>query len=180
MAFDKQKEFEMIEKKLNEIRILCNRAEIPFIWVAAVRDDEEKTDYRVTLDENMDGTPLDPAKYACHALVPGSMEIKLKDDKIKDIVKVLNGFKVVAKDNPITINPEDFSYAKIFPKQESFYQYDEDTGGCAMSEVMCGEEDQSHLKKDETIYLDLFEINCLTRIEGEFDDLARKRKNLEE
>lgn len=171
MAFDKQKEFEMIEKKLNEIRILCNRAEIPFIWVAAVGYDGEKTDYRVTVDENMDGTPLDPTKYACHALVPGSMEIRLKDDKIKDIVKVLNGFKVVAKDNPITINPEDFSYAKTFPKQESFYQYDEEDEVCVMPEVMSSEEEQSYLEKDKTISLDLFEINCLPRIEEDFGDL---------
>lgn len=107
--FDRREEFNKIEELLNQVRIQCNRAMIPFIWVAVVSDDGKQTGYRVAIDENQKRNPGDK-KYACSALVPGSMEVSLADDKIKDIVKVLNGFKVVPREPLPQVSPEDFSY----------------------------------------------------------------------
>lgn len=107
--FDRKAEFEKIEELLNQVRIQCNRAMIPFIWVAVVSDDGKQTGYQVAIDENQKRDRKDK-NYVCNALVPGSMEVSLADDKIKDIVKVLNGFKVVPKEPLPSVSPEDFSY----------------------------------------------------------------------
>ena len=107
--FDRRAEFEKIEELLNQVRIQCNRAMIPFIWVAAVSDDGKQTGYQVAIDENRKRDSGDK-KYVCSALVPGSMEVSLADDEIKDIVKVLNGFKVVPGEPLPAVSPEDFSY----------------------------------------------------------------------
>ena len=81
--FDRRAEFEKIEELLNQVRIQCNRAMIPFIWVAVVSDDGKQTGYQVAIDENQKRDRKDK-NYVCNALVPGSMEVSLADDKIKD------------------------------------------------------------------------------------------------
>lgn len=116
--FDKEKQFEIIEEKLNEIRIACNRMQIPFIWVAAIKDDGQSTEYKIAVDAN-DTPDLDVNKYLCNALIPGSMGIKLKDDKLKDIVKVLNGFKVVPDTAP-PIKSGGFFHSALFPEKGNF------------------------------------------------------------
>ncbi len=164
--FDKRKQFEPIEEMLNEVRIACNRAMIPFIWVAAVGDDGKQTDYRVAIDENQDKEPFDPKKYACHALVPGSMGVTLNDDKIKDIIKVLNGFKVVAKDTPITINPEEFSYSNMFPENK-MYQYDEEEQAYVMP-VSQSDVTSTETQEEERISLSIDASGVLPCIEEDF------------
>ena len=124
--YDKRKEFEVIEEKLNEIRILCNRLMIPFFWIAAVKDSETGTDYRVALDEN---TALNNYnhKYRCNALVPGSMGVPLQDDLIRDMIKVLNGFKVVPDETPIaTFGSNEFSLEALFPEVPGRYTQDDE------------------------------------------------------
>lgn len=166
--FDKEKEFELIEEKLNEVRIACNRLRIPFIWVAAIKDDGMSTEYKVVIDENE--TPdLDVVKHPCHALVPGSMEVKLVDDKIRDIVKVLNGFKVTAN-TAIPYNPEDFSYSTLFPQKNDLYEIDTAEGGIFVradesEEGLKMEEGQA---EEEPIVLEISASNVLPRIEDDF------------
>lgn len=124
--YDKSKEFEEIEKKLDEIRIQCNRLQIPFFWIAAVKDSKKDTKYRAALDENSNIIE-DSRNYRCNALVPGCMGITLQHDLIRDIIKVLAGFKVVANDTPIaTIDSREYTMEALFPKvQGSYAQTDE-------------------------------------------------------
>ena len=69
-VFNKREEFEnQIEDKLAEVRRLCNRLRIPFVWVAAVGDDGENTDYAVAVDENQDEDAPDK-RYLCNGLTP--------------------------------------------------------------------------------------------------------------
>lgn len=124
MMFDRSAEFEKIEELLNEVRIRCNRAMIPFFWIAAIQDDGKKTAYKVALDENSKKADAGK-KYICNALVPGSLEVSLADDKIKDMVKVLNGFKVVPNEPLPVVSPEDFSYNNRI-RQDDGYQMDEE------------------------------------------------------
>lgn len=161
--FNKNKEFELIEEKLNEIRIICNRLQIPFIWVAAVKDDGVSTQYKVAVDEN--NTSLDVTKYPCHALVPGSMGIELQDDKIRDIIKVLNGFKVVASTS-LPMNPEEFSYSALFPKKNSLYEFDK-TDGSVVVRTDKPEENEESMEKP--IVLSMTASSVLPRIEEDFE-----------
>lgn len=161
--FNKEKEFELIEEKLNEIRIACNRLEIPFIWVAAIKDDGISTEYKATIDEN-DVSGLDITKYPCHALVPGSMGIKLQDDKIRDIVKVLNGFKPVAN-TEFPINPEEFSYSALFPQKNNLYEFDKTEGAI----IVRTEGPEENERADKPIVLKMTASNVLPRIEEDFE-----------
>lgn len=166
--FDKEKEFEFIEEKLNEIRIACNRLGIPFIWVAAIKDDGTSTEYKVAIDENE--TPdLDVVKYPCHALVPGSMGIKLADDKIRDIIKVLNGFKVVANTS-IPYNPEEFSYSALFPQKNDLYEVDQTEGAIyvRMDDAGDAPKKEKGQAEEESIVLGLDASNVLPRIDDDF------------
>lgn len=161
--FSKEKEFEVVEDKLNDIRIICNRLQIPFIWVAAVKDDGVSTQYKVAADEN--STSVDMTKYPCHALVPGSMGIKLQDDKIRDIIKVLNGFKVVASTS-LPINPEEFSYSALFPEKNSLYEFDQAEG----SVVVCPDKsEESKKSKENPIVLKITASDVLPRIKEDFE-----------
>lgn len=125
--FDKRKEFQMIDDKLNEIRILCNRLQIPFVWVAAVYDDGANTEYRVAVDENQEvDENAANSQYICKGLTPGSLGITLQDDKIRDIIKVLNGFKVVNSENPMSFDLGDFSVDAMAKANVGMYQQDEE------------------------------------------------------
>jgi len=126
MAFNKKDEYKAIDDMLNEVRIACNRALIPFIWVAAVKDDEDSTVYMVAVDENQEVAP-EVVQYKSNALTPGSLEVKLQDDKIRDVIKVLNGFKTTSE-NPIAYNPEDFSISSILPEQSTAFEFDKSEG----------------------------------------------------
>lgn len=167
--FDKEKEFELIEEKLNEIRIACNRLGIPFIWVAAIKDDGMSTEYKAAIDENV--TPdLDIVKYPCHALVPGSMGIKLADDKIRDIVKVLNGFKVVAN-TAIPYNPEEFSHSALFPQMSDFYEIDKTDGSIfvRMDEPKDEQKKDKEQAEEVPIVLKINASDVLPKIEEDFE-----------
>lgn len=161
--FNKENEFALIEEKLNEIRIACNRMQIPFIWVAAVKDSGTSTKYKVAVDEN-DAPDLDVTKYRCHALVPGSMGIKLQDDKIRDIIKVLNGFKVVANTAP-PINPDEFSYSNLFPEKSSLYEFDKTEGSIVVRRDKTEEGEGSG---EKPIVLKMTAASVLPRIEEDF------------
>lgn len=124
--FDKRKEFHMIDSKLNDIRIHCNRLQIPFIWVAAVHDDGNETEYRVAIDENQNGEETEEKEYICQGLTPGSLGISLKDDKIRDIIKVLNGFRVTSSENPIPFDLGDFTVDAVAKASQGIYKQDED------------------------------------------------------
>lgn len=123
--FDKRKEFSMIDDKLKEIRIYCNRLQIPFIWVAAVYDNGNETEYRVAVDENNQIEDVEEKPYICQGLTPGSLGISLTDDKIRDIIKVLNGFKVVNSENPLPFDIGDFA-VNAAAKAGQLYGKDED------------------------------------------------------
>ena len=58
----------MIDDKLKEIRIYCNRLQIPFIWVAAVYDNGNETEYRVAVDENNQIEDVEEKPYICQGL----------------------------------------------------------------------------------------------------------------
>lgn len=161
--FEKIKEFELIEEKLNEVRIACNRLGIPFIWVAAVKDDGLSTEYKAVIDENE--TPdLNVTKYPCNALVPGSMGVRLQDDKIRDIIKVLNGFKVVAN-TALPFNPDEFSYSALFPQKNSLYEFDQ-TEGSIFVHV---DESEKKQDSDEPIVLNMGASNILPKIDEDFE-----------
>lgn len=166
--FDKEKEFELIEEKLNEVRIACNRLGIPFIWVAAIKDDGASTEYKAAIDEN-ENPDLDVVKYPCHALVPGSMGVKLADDKIRDIVKVLNGFKVVAN-AVIPYNPEEFSYSNLFPQKNDLYEIDKTEGSILVrvKEPEAEAEEEKGQAEEAPIVLKMNASSVLPRIEEDF------------
>ena len=113
-VFNKREEFEnQIEDKLAEVRRLCNRLRIPFVWVAAVGDDGGNTDYAVAVDENQDEDAPDK-RYLCNGLTPGAMEITLSDDKIREVIKIMNGFKAVPKDTELTLSADDIKPVSSF------------------------------------------------------------------
>lgn len=140
--FDKRKEFHMIDSKLNDIRIHCNRLQIPFIWVAAVYDDGNETEYRIAVDENSQADDTEEKTYVCQGLTPGSLEISLADDKIRDIIKVLNGFKVVSSDNPIPFDIADFA---VSAASKAGQLYDSDENGMYIDDASDTEEVEESL-----------------------------------
>lgn len=91
--YDKRKEFEKINIKLDEIRKLCNRAGIPFVFVAAVYDDNEKTKYASYIDANNEGDGRDTEGYVCNGLSPRSLgyEFTDVDNRIVQIARIMNG-----------------------------------------------------------------------------------------
>lgn len=108
--YDKREEFRRLEGTiLKDVRKAFNRAGIPFLWIAPVYDDGKGTAYRVAMDTNKE--IKENIQYACDALTPGSMGIDLEDDLIRDIIKVMNGYKVVTDYNPIVLNAGELSPA---------------------------------------------------------------------
>lgn len=100
--YDKRDEFKQLDNTiLKDVRRAFNRVGIPFLWIAPVYDDGKGTKYRVAMDTNKE--IKENIQYACDALTPGSMEMDLKDDLIRDIIKVMNGYKVVTDYNPIVL-----------------------------------------------------------------------------
>ena len=142
MVYDKREEFKRIDDTmLRDIRIECNRHQIPFFWIAPVYDDGKGTSYKVAIDTNK---CVDENKqYACNALVPGSMGIDLTDDLIRDLIKVLNGFKVVLNDDRIVMSSNDMTPSRLLSgegityddEEGGFFMDDEDDGGAFSMEV---------------------------------------------
>lgn len=169
--FDKRKEFQVIDEKLNEIRILCNRCQIPFVWVAAVMDDGKHTEYQVCVDPNTQKDSRDK-HYICNALTPGTLEVEVTDDKIKDIVKVLNGFRVVASTKDITA--EDFDLSQ-HTGGSTHRIYDKEVGGFFITEdAMENEEETKMSYDDKKVPLDAFEDEIDVKINNcNYDDLTK-------
>ena len=108
--YDKRDEFKQLNDTiLKDVRRAFNRAGIPFLWIAPVYDDGKGTKYRVAMDTNKE--IKENIQYACDALTPGSMGMDLKDDLIRDIIKVMNGYKVVTDYNPIVLNEGELTNA---------------------------------------------------------------------
>lgn len=143
--FDKREEFHMIDDKLKEIRIYCNRLQIPFIWVAAVYDNGNETEYRVAVDENKQIENAEEKPYICQGLTPGSLGISLTDDKIRDIIKVLNGFKVVNSENPLPFDIGDFAVNAVATANQL---YGKDEEGLFLKDAFEGEADSSMVIQD--------------------------------
>lgn len=126
--YDKREEFKQIEATLlKDLRVACNRLDIPFIWVAPVYDDGNGTEYKVALDSNKE--MKENIQYACDALTPGSMGIELKDDLIRDIIKVLNGYKVVTDYNPIVLKEGELGTASTLTENETSTSVKRDEDG---------------------------------------------------
>lgn len=106
--FDKKELFaSQIEDKLAEVGRLCNRLRIPFVWVAAVADDGKETKYKTVIEAGENDNPPD-AEYICDGVTPGAMEIPVSDDRIREIIKIMNGFTAVPKNNGLVISEEGF------------------------------------------------------------------------
>ena len=117
--FDKKDIFSsQIEEKLLEVGRLCNRYRIPFVWVAAVADDGEKTEYGTVIETGK--TESSPSvEYVCDGVTPGAMEIALTDDRIKEVIKVVNGFKAVPQNSGAVISQDGFIADGFVPKRLS-------------------------------------------------------------
>ena len=73
--YNKEKEFEkFILPEIEKIKDLCVKNDIPFLMSFAVGNTEESTVYKT------DG------------LLPGIQDIKLKDNKLKDMVSIMTGY----------------------------------------------------------------------------------------
>ena len=91
--YDKEKDFkENIKPKIEEIRNLCIKYDIPFIAAFATENTEAGTSYR------MDG------------LMPGIQNISLRDNKLNEIFKIISGYT-----QPGSINADD--YEDDFPDE---------------------------------------------------------------
>lgn len=176
MAYNKMDEFKKIDELLNEVRKACNYAQIPFIWVAAVADSSDDTTYMVAVDENESvDNGKKQKKYMCNTLTPGCMDIHLKDDKIRDIIKVLNGFQVTARNDPLAIDPEEFNISSMFSYTGAIYEASE--GGFVMpiNEVPEGKGQGDNIpaispKRDSKIILEHISFDSLPRIEEDYED----------
>ena len=74
-VYDRKEEYNAeIIPKINEIKGLCIKYNIPFIMAYAVENTEEKTTYA------MDG------------LMPGVQDVHLKDNKLKDVFGIMSGY----------------------------------------------------------------------------------------
>lgn len=72
--FDKRKNFkEEVEAKLKELKQACHYNGIPFMFIAITSDDGEETE------------------YVADGITPGSMNLTMKDDRIKKAINALNG-----------------------------------------------------------------------------------------
>lgn len=176
MAYNKMEEFKKIDELLNEVRKACNYAQIPFIWVAAVADSSDDTTYMVAVDENESvDNGKKQKKYMCNTLTPGCMDIHLKDDKIRDIIKVLNGFQVTARNDPLAIDPEEFSISSMLSYSRGIYEDSE--GGFVMPINEVPEEKKpgkdmpvTSQKGNHIIALQQISFDSLPRIEEDYED----------
>ena len=133
--YDKRDEFKQLNDTiLKDVRRAFNRAGIPFLWITPVYDDGKGTKYRVAMDTNKE--IKENIQYACDALTPGSMGMDLKDDLIRDIIKVMNGYKVVTDYNPIVLNEGELTNAASANRQQCSVRrrnYVRTGTGCAAS-----------------------------------------------
>lgn len=121
MVYDKRKEFKKLDETLlKDIRIACNRLQIPFFWIAPVYDDGKGTQYKIGLDTNEEVS--ENKQYVCNGLVPGSMGVHLTDDLIKNIIKVINGFKVVMNDDRLVMRAADFAPSSLLSGSNGEYE----------------------------------------------------------
>lgn len=178
MAYNKMEEFKKIDELLNEVRKACNHAQIPFVWVAAVADTDDDTTYMVAVDENGSAEHgKRQKKYMCNTLTPGCMGIHLNDDKMRDIIKVLNGFPVTAKNDPIAIDPEEFSISSMLSYSGSIYEANSE-GGFVMpiSETSegpkkVGKEPAISQKCTGLITLEKITFDALPRVEEDYEEV---------
>ena len=78
-VFDKRKDYKsQIEEKVEELKHLCNKANIPMFFAACLSNDENETNYIVEL------------------LSPGVCGVKLKKDWFNRFVNVTMDFDTVA------------------------------------------------------------------------------------
>ncbi len=98
--YNKMEEFKSIRTKLEEVRTLCNRARIPFIYVAALYDDDQKTKYASFIDAN-NGSSFDSEQYDCNGLIPRTMGYEFTDidNRIVQIARIMNGEVAVPVEN---------------------------------------------------------------------------------
>lgn len=179
MAFNKIEEFKKIDELLNDVRRACNHAQIPFIWVAAVADSGDDTTYMAAVDENeFVDNGKKQKKYRCNTLTPGCMDIRLKDDKIRDIIKVLNGFQVTARNDPLAINTEEFSISGMLSYTGGMYETNSE-GGFVMpiNEEAEGKEPGEDMpvisqKGNHFIALEQISFDSLPRIEEDYEDTS--------
>lgn len=74
-VYDKEEEFkEIIKPKIEEIKNLCIRYDIPFIAVFATENE------------------LSGTKYQMNGLMPGIQNINLADNKLNDVFKMISGY----------------------------------------------------------------------------------------
>lgn len=84
--YDRKEQMEEIFKMIGGREFFCelNAARIPFFFIAAVENTENKTG------------------YFCEAITPGAMGIRLTEDKFADHLNIQNqGFVTVLKSEPI-------------------------------------------------------------------------------
>ncbi len=95
VIYKKDKVFkDEILPKLQEIKHICNRNDIPFISVFATENTEDKTYYQ------LDG------------LMPGVKDMKLSDNKLREIYMIVSDYRSEGK---IDIDDEDDSFPEELP-----------------------------------------------------------------
>ncbi len=91
--FDRETEFnEVIKPKMEEIKNLCIRYDIPFIAVFATGNTEAGTNYQM------------------NGLMPGIQNITLKDNKLNNVFKTISGYT-----QPGSVNSD--NYEDDFPDE---------------------------------------------------------------
>lgn len=85
--FNKKKIYEeQIFDKINELKLLCNSEKIPMFFACAIESNDKKTIYET--------------EYVGSK----SNEIELKDDKITNLINVMNGFETIPSQKIIEID----------------------------------------------------------------------------
>lgn len=91
-VFNKRKEYEsQIEEKVEELKRLCNKANIPMFFAACLSNDEKETNYNVEL------------------LSPGVCGVKLTKDWFSRFVNVTMGFDTVAPSANISFDMDEIN-----------------------------------------------------------------------
>lgn len=105
--YDRTDDVKELNAMLDGLKRFCDIKQIPFLFIAPVYDDSRDTKYCVCGIPEKELKGKAKTKYVCDALTPGTMELDLKDDKIRDIINVMNGARVTYEQESPAIDESD-------------------------------------------------------------------------
>lgn len=117
-----------VKEAANTFYITCNRFRIPCFVLALAGEPKTGTQYWAAINDNSRANRDDNERYYVNAITPGSLSMNVEDDKIKDMVKVLNGFKVTNSTQTVSmpLDGNDFNVVELMHRHGTSLDDEED------------------------------------------------------